>query len=70
MDWLATIAGISGAALNAYDVRLATAVWLTSNVAFLYWSIRKRERAIFTLNAVYFCINLMTLIIRICNGTG
>jgi hypothetical protein len=69
MDWFATITGIAGAFLNAHDARLATVVWLSSNVAFIAWSLATRNYSILTLNLVYLAINIRTLVVRIKENT-
>src|SRR3989304_7509509 len=69
MDWFAASTSIIGAFINAHDARVATAVWLTSNVTFLIWSASTRTWSIFILNLVHLVINIRTLIVRYRKGT-
>ena len=64
MDWIGTLTGIAGAIIVIKDVRIATFIWLTSNIAFVCWGLYTGTLSIIALNAIYFIINSVTLIIR------
>lgn len=64
MDYIAVIAGITGAVINSKDVRLSTTIWLLSNLSFIVWATYTNTYSILILNVVYLIINSRTLIVR------
>lgn len=56
--WIATILSLVGIVLNASMIMWYWAVWMVSNLLWIYWSIKKKERSQTVLWTVFFFANI------------
>jgi len=63
MDWLGSVLGIAGVLTAIKDIRIATSIWLISNIAFLIWGIISYAPSIAIMNFIYLSINIATIVI-------